>query len=66
VLGLGLERLVGTTSEVPSQVADLVAARERARKAKDWAESDRLRDRIAELGFSVEDTPQGARVKPRP
>jgi cysteinyl-tRNA synthetase len=66
VLGLGLERLLGATSEVPGQVAELVAARETARKAKDWAESDRLRDRIGELGFVVEDTPQGARVKPRP
>jgi cysteinyl-tRNA synthetase len=66
VLGLGLKRLVGATSEVPSQVAELVAAREEARKAKDWAESDRLRQQIGELGFLVEDTPAGARVKPRP
>ena len=66
VLGLGLERLAGAKSDVPDQVAELVAARERARKAKDWAESDRLRQRIAEAGFLVEDTPRGARVKPRP
>jgi cysteinyl-tRNA synthetase len=66
VLGLGLERLTDATLEVPGEVAELVAAREAARKTKDWAESDRLRDRIAELGFAVEDTPQGARVKPRP
>jgi cysteinyl-tRNA synthetase len=66
VLGLGLEHLVGATSDVPSEVAELVGARERARKAKDWAESDRLRKRIGELGFLVEDTPSGARVKPRP
>jgi cysteinyl-tRNA synthetase len=65
VLGLGLERLLGATSDVPSPVAELVEAREMARKAKDWAESDRLRDRIGELGYLVEDTPAGARVKPR-
>jgi len=64
VLGLGLMQLAAATSEVPSQIAELVAARDRARKARDWAESDRLRERIAELGFTVEDTPQGARVKP--
>jgi cysteinyl-tRNA synthetase len=66
VLGLGLARLLGATSEVPSQVVELVAAREKAREAKDWAESDRLRKQIGELGFLVEDTPAGARVKPRP
>ncbi len=66
VLGLGLERLLGAASEVPSRVAELVEAREQARKAKDWAESDRLRDRIGELGYLVEDTPGGTRVKPRP
>ena len=66
VLGLGLEQLLGTASDVPNEVAELVAARERARKAKDWAESDRLRKRIGDLGFLVEDTPSGARVKPRP
>jgi cysteinyl-tRNA synthetase len=66
VLGLGLERRLDAASEIPSQVAELVAAREKARKAKEWAESDRLRKQIGELGFLVEDTPAGARVKPRP
>ena len=66
VLGLGLEHQLGAASEVPSQVTELVATRENARKAKDWAESDRLRKQIGEQGFLVEDTPSGARVKPRP
>jgi len=30
-----------------------------ARKNKDWAKADELRDRIAELGYGVQDTPQG-------
>ncbi len=36
-------------------------AREAARAARDWAESDRLRDALASLGVAVEDTPAGQR-----
>jgi cysteinyl-tRNA synthetase len=38
----------------------LVAAREQARNVKDWAESDRLRDELANQGLAVRDTAQGA------
>ena len=34
-----------------------------ARERKDWAESDRLRDEIASLGWIVEDTSQGPKLK---
>ena len=30
-----------------------------ARNSKDWAKADELRDAIAELGYTVQDTPQG-------
>jgi cysteinyl-tRNA synthetase len=66
VLGLGLEGLVAGSSEAPAEVRLLAEQRQAARAARNWAESDRLRDEIARLGFVVEDTPQGARVKPRP
>ena len=36
-------------------------AREAARAARDWAASDRLRDELAALGISVEDTRDGQR-----
>jgi cysteinyl-tRNA synthetase len=36
-----------------------------ARKNKDWARADELRDTIAELGFDVQDTPQGPVLIPR-
>jgi len=44
-----------------------VLAEERvlARKNKDWARADELRDAIAELGYSVQDTPQGPVLIPR-
>lgn len=41
----------------------LIAARDAARKAKNWAESDRLRDELQQLGVLVEDTPQGSKWK---
>ena len=49
-------------AELPADVQALVDARAAARKAKNWAESDRLRDEIAKLGYTVKDTPQGQQI----
>jgi cysteinyl-tRNA synthetase len=35
------------------------------RKQKKYAEADRLRDEVLALGFVIEDTPQGPRLKPK-
>jgi hypothetical protein len=43
----------------PEKVQALADQRQRARDEKNWAESDRLRDEIAELGWQVQDTPEG-------
>ena len=40
----------------------LLAARADARAAKDFAKADAVRDGLTGLGFTIEDTPQGARV----
>jgi glycosyltransferase involved in cell wall biosynthesis len=45
---------------------DLLAARAAARAAKDFAESDRLRDEAAALGWVVRDTPEGQVVSEKP
>lgn len=65
VFGLGLETLAGLETRVPAEVEQLVEAREAARKAKDWPTADRLREKLAELGWQVEDTPAGPRARPR-
>jgi cysteinyl-tRNA synthetase len=60
VLGLDLDR---TPPEVdlPVAASALLEAREKARGAKNFAESDRLRDELAAIGVIVMDTPDGQR-----
>jgi cysteinyl-tRNA synthetase len=45
--------------EPGEEVLALAASRELARREKDWATADRLRDELAEAGWAVEDTPDG-------
>ncbi|NQT92281.1 MAG: cysteine--tRNA ligase [Lentisphaerae bacterium] len=45
------------------EVEALVEHRRQARADKAWAESDRLRDEIAALGWEVRDTPNGQKLK---
>ena len=49
-------------SDAAEAVDALRAARADARAAKDWARADAVRDGLCGLGFTIEDTPQGARV----
>ena len=48
---------------MPAEVRELLEARAAARKAREWGESDRLRDAIAVLGWEVRDTPGGQQCK---
>lgn len=48
----------------PEQVVALAERRRQARAQKDWPESDRLRDEIAQLGWQVQDTPEGYNLAP--
>jgi len=51
-------------SDVPEEVRRLAAEREERRKARDFAAADALRDRIADLGFTVVDSADGPRLEP--
>jgi cysteinyl-tRNA synthetase len=55
---LGLESLL-EAEEAPSEAVALADRRDAARSAKDWAEADRLRDELREMGWEVRDGPQG-------
>lgn len=47
---------------VPAErIEELVAARETARKGRDWAAADQLREELASLGVQVTDTQDGPR-----
>jgi cysteinyl-tRNA synthetase len=48
--------------EIPEEVSKLSKEREDARKNKEWASADRLRDKIKKLGYVVEDTEKGVRI----
>ena len=56
VLGLGA---LAEEQEAPAEVVELAEARRAARERRDFAESDRLRDDIAALGWDVRDTAGG-------
>ena len=59
VLGI-LSKELDTT---PAEVTALVEARVAAKKARDFAEADRLRDEALKLGYVIEDTPKGPKVR---
>ena len=60
VLGLLMQKAEDT---LPENVQALVDARAAARKSKEWKRSDELRDEIKALGYIVEDTAQGQKVR---
>lgn len=60
---LGLRILDKRVDSLTEEEEGWLKAREEARAAKNWAESDRLRDLLKEAGIQVEDTPQGMRWK---
>ncbi len=62
VMGLGLADQM-TDNELPDEVLELVELRKAARDSKNWSESDNLRDKIIKLGYEVEDTKDGQRVR---
>ncbi len=59
----GLDLLKKEKLKVPEKVKKLVKKREKLRKQNKWKEADKLREKIKSLGFYVDDTPEGAKVR---
>lgn len=49
--------------DVPCEVANLAAARMAARQARQWAESDRIRDLLKSMGWELRDGKEGQKIK---
>lgn len=58
VLGLVYNR---KTDSLDSEVEELIEKRTAARKAKDFKTADEIRDKLKEMGITLEDTPQGVK-----
>ncbi len=65
VLGLGLAAWQPQAVAVPAEIEALAKARADARKARQWAEADRLREALADAGWEVEDRHDGHVLKRR-
>ena len=63
---VGLESLLDEGApQTGGEAQELLRERADARAAKDFDRADRARDRLAELGFDVRDTPDGPQLVPR-
>ncbi|MBQ7277786.1 MAG: cysteine--tRNA ligase [Clostridia bacterium] len=49
--------------EFPQEVLDLLEQRQAARKNKDYARADEIREQLKGLGYAIEDSRQGAKLK---
>lgn len=60
ILGLLIQK---KEEETPKEALDLLEQRQQARTDKDWARADQMRDALKEMGYAVEDTKQGPKLK---
>ena len=51
------------TESIPQEALDLLAERTEARKIKDWKRADAIRDELKSMGYAVEDSAQGPKLK---
>ena len=52
-------------AEADEEAEKLLEERQVARAAKDFARADEIRDRLAELGWEVRDSAEGAKLVPK-
>lgn len=65
VLGLGINQITEDKQQItiPEDIRELIAEREELRKERKWEEADRMRKKIEEKGYLVQDAPSGPKVK---
>lgn len=62
VLGLNLIKLSKKEIQIPEEIQEILNERQQARQDKDWQTSDKLRDKLSQLGWQIEDTPEGQKI----
>jgi cysteinyl-tRNA synthetase len=60
IFGVGAKAI---TAEVPPEILALLEQREAARKARNFARADEIRNELKAKGWVIEDTPKGPRLK---
>ena len=58
---LGLFSETSTDESSQAAIESLIVKRDAAREAKNWAESDSIRDELSEMGIELQDTPDGTK-----
>ena len=59
VLGLGSIEIWKPLSEASDEVKKLIEQREKHRKEKNWEKADEIRNKLKEIGITIEDSKQG-------
>ena len=54
--------LLKEDDEIPENIISMAEQRNEARKNKDYALADKLRDEISSLGYEIKDTPEGIKI----
>ena len=61
ILGFNLEKMKKV--RIPKKIKKLLEKREKLRKEKRYAEADAIREKIRAMGYEVEDTPHGPKIR---
>lgn len=59
---LGIFKKEDEDGSLGDEVQELIERRQTARKEKNWAEADKIRDELAAMGITLKDTPQGVQI----
>lgn len=59
---LGVMQHTEDEDSADPEIQALVDERQAARKEKNWAKADEIRDKLKEMGYTIKDTPQGAQL----
>ena len=49
--------------KIPKNIQKLVEKREKLRKQKKWEEADKIRKQVEDLGYEIQDTPSGPKIR---